>query len=730
MTDRATIDFETRSPVDLKKCGAWVYAEDDRTEAMCLSYLLPWMSEPALWHMAHEQHLIAESDPPEDLFRFIRSGGLVEAHNAFFERAIWENIMMPRYGWPKISSPQWRCSAAKAAAWSLPRDLDGATRAAGLAFEKDMAGHRLMLKMCKPRKPRKAEVIALTAQGLDPNTVLLWHEEEEDIYRLWEYCKNDALAEHALSDTVPDLSEEELAVWQADQALNLRGILFDVDLAKAALKMATEEKKRLNNELYQMTGIRAASKRAQVREWLHEHENLELPDTKSDTLKYYMSQVPMTGRALRIIEIVMQVNKTSTSKYQAGLNRVCKDGRIRDLLMYHGAGTGRWSGKGLQIQNFPSRDLIIKDMDEAVEDVKSGDLEWCHAMYGNVMKLLSDVLRGLLIAPERQDLIVADYASIEARKVLWLANATKALDIFRTGGDIYCDMASGIYGYNVTKKNKSERQFGKQAILGLGYGMGFVTFLLTCRNYGIHFPVEDVLRIMGAEKLAYYQDWVANYLCFNGAKDKSQMVNARKIIKRLKDVREDPKQILHELALMKYAVDIYRNRYPEIPQLWKEQERAAIRAVVEKQQIESGKTMWFTEGNVLYCELPSKRLLTYQSPKVNMKKTSWGESKPTLSYMSVNGITRKWEKTFTYGGKIVENITQAAARDSMANALLLAEESGIYHPVLTVHDELGCEVDSDKGSIEDFERLMSYVPPWAADCPIAAEAERYRRYRK
>lgn len=729
----ATIDFESRSVFDLKKGGAWLYSKHHMTEVMVLRYLLPGMDTPGIWHMAHEMHMIDESPAPKDLFNWIKDGGPVEAHNAFFERVMWMNIMVRRYGWPEIKDDQWRCSAAKAAAWSLPRSLEGACQAAGVDVQKDMEGRRLMLKMCKPRKPRKAEVEQMKAGGIDPDSVVLYHADEEDIYRLWDYCGTDVLSEKALSEVVPDLSPEELAIWQADQQFNLRGLLFDVDMAEAALDMAAKEKQRLNKELYTITGIKAASQRAVIKKWLTEHEGLDLPDTAGDTLTHYIENEEMSGRARRICEIVMFANKTSTRKYKAVIDKADSDGRIRDLLMYHGAGTGRWSGKGVQIQNFPGANLIIKDFDAAAEDIKSGDLDWCHAIYGNVMQMLSHALRGVIIAPPGKDLIVADYSAIEARVVLWLADAFKALDVFLRGGDIYCDMASGIYGYQVVKKtHKTERQFGKQAILGLGYGMGFVTFLLTCRKYGIKFALEDVYRIMGEYKAEETIAWVKDYLCMTGEVNKSKLANAKKVVNRLTDAREDAREVLHELALMKYTVGVYRNRYPEVPAMWKAQEASAIRSARGLGDTECGKVMWYYDGedDVLYCELPSGRRLTYQTPRVKMAKTSWGESKAALSYMSVNGISRKWERTHTYGGKIVENISQGGSRDIMANALLLAEEGSDYAPVLTVHDELGCEVDRNQGTLQDFENLMASVPPWAAGCPIEAEAERYRRYRK
>ncbi len=731
-----TIDFEGRSACSLNKHGSWPYSEHPTTEAMCLAYKLPGADDPALWHMAHPQHLIDESPPPLELFAFILAGGLVEAHNSFFERGMWLNVMVARHGWPKVPHLQWRCSAAKASASSLPRALEDAAIAMRLTQEKDAEGRKLMLKMCKPRKPRKAERQLWKAEhGKEPMPIL-WHEEEEDIYRLWEYCKQDVRTEESLSLATRDLSPRELRVWQMDQALNERGLMFDLDLAEAALDVAKLWKARLNAELEAMTEIKSGTQRAAIKDWLSEHEALRLPDTKADTLEWIIKHdTRLTARAERVLQIMMEVNRTSTRKYQAMLDRASADWRIRDLAMYCGAGTGRWAGKGVQIHNFPARNLIVKDFDEAAEIIKTRDIDWIVAMYGDVMKLLSHALRGAIIAPPGKDLIVADYAAIEARCVLWLAGATEALKIFDAGGDIYCDMASGIYGYRVQKATHlMERQFGKQAILGLGYGMGFVTFLLTCRRYNIHFSEEDVLRIMGKKAFLKYSAWVVKYLNLDTyigeTLDSKGRRQAARVRKRLTDARENPDEIVHELALMKYTVDIYRSRYGEVKQLWKDQEAVAIQAVMFGKRVECGKVAWFVEDSFLRCELPSGRLMSYRDPEIKLVMTSWGEERPALRYMHVNSVTKLWERTATYGGKLVENITQAVARDMLADAMLLADDGDTYVPVLHVHDELACEVDPNKGSIEEFEGLMSSILPWAKGCPITAEAERYKRYRK
>ena len=757
----ATIDFETKSECDLRECGAWVYSRHPSTRVMCMAYHLPGYDDVELWHVGYDQYSIPESPPPEDLFAFIRDGGLVEAHNAFFERAIWRNVMVP-HGWPEVPHHAWRCSASRASACSLPRDLEGGAKAMGLAMEKDMAGRRLMLKMSKPRKPRKDETTAWMArEGLtgdyrrfqdhfERENDALWHEEESDLYRLWEYCKQDVRAEMALSGTLPELSARELALWQLDQKMNERGARFDRALAEAALKMAEEWREKLNRELFGMTGIRRASMRQQVRDWLKDNEDLDLPDTAADTLEKHLGSDLLGDRARRILQIVRDVNRTSVRKYSSALLRSDpQDWRARDILMYHGAGTGRWTGRGIQVQNFPrgkagpnasrvdpktGSQSHYFDMDLAARDVLAGDIDYLELAYGDVMELLSSTLRGLITPGDGRELVVADYSAIEARCLLWEAGDEDALDVFRSGGDIYCHMAAGIYGHPVNKEDHpEERQLGKQGILGLGYGMGFITFLLTCRGYKISFSRQQVQKIMG-NKLDRYGQWVVDHL-YPKARDgeKPQEFAARKrqaakTLQRLEEAGETPKEILHELALMKYTVDVYRSQYPAVPRMWKEQEEAAIKAVHTNGPIKAGKVAWFVEDGFLCCELPSGRLVRYRGPVVKKARTPWGELKEVLHYWTLKP-GGKWALTSTYGGKLVENITQAVARDIMADAMLNTTSTP-YEPLLTVHDELVCEVPEGKGSVAEFEALMAEVGSWAAGCPIVAEGAMMARYRK
>lgn len=760
---RATVDFETRSACDILTQGAWKYSLHPSTELMCLYVKLPGWPEARGWVPRKEFSWGVQEERGRDvlmaLFDWIAGGGLIEAHNVFFERAIWLNVCRA-LGWPEVPEAQWMCSAAKACMYSIPRSLGMACSALQLPIQKDGEGRKAMLKLCKPRKPRKAELEALrqlelAREDLDcaRETELeeslrqsgysggyFWHDGPEDLEVLYRYCGTDVDSEHGLSEALPDLPDHELRIWRMDQAMNLRGVLSDVKLAKAALRLVDRVAAQMNRELATITGIEdlRASQRATVKGWLAD-QGVALPDTTGKTLDDWAAKEDFRRdkpHCHRVIVIMREVNRTSTAKYEAVIQMAAADGRIRDLMMYHGANTGRWSGKGLQPHNFPRGS--IKDMDLAVEVLMTEDVELIRLLYGEVIETLSGALRGVLVASEGREFMVADYAAIEARVIAWLAHADQALEVFRSGKCIYMDMATDIYGYPVTDKKKQadERQMGKQAILGLGFGMGFVTFLLTCRKYGIEFTKDQARRIVGP-RWTELVDYMERYFFPERFADEAGMTAARKNgatrRRRIDKAGLVLADVIHELVLMKHIVDAYRKKYPMIVQMWEDVEQAAVAAIrAPGRRVESklGRCAFVVEGRFLKCYLPSGRALHYCDPKIAMRKTPWGDDKPVILFMGVNPLTKQWSVQDTYGGKLVENITQAVARDLMAEAMVAADESDLYEVILSVHDELIAEVDEGLGSVEEFEELMSRTPRWADGCPVAAEGWRGKRYRK
>lgn len=680
----ATIDFETRSACNLRQQGAWKYSLDPSTQILCLAYRLPdWpLADIEVWHPAFPAIPIAEridSQLPA-LLQWIEDGHPLEAHNVWFEYCIWTNILVPRYGAPLPALTQWRCSAAKAATQALPRGLDDAVAALHLSDRKDATGHKVMLKMSKPRRSRKAEREQWASNGVKPPKYLWW--ETRGLFdQLVAYCQQDVRVEHALSETIPDISPQELRVFHLDLQTNALGFQLDATAVRTALDLIRRETNILNKELYILTDhqVKRATQRTQMLQWF-QGQGLDLDNTQKETLDNLLAYVPKDMQdtpAIRGVQIVRTLGRSSTAKYQAMKNWMTRDGRVRGGLLYHGATTGRWAGKGVQPHNFPKGSQKV-DMEALWTTLKGRLRKTITQDYRGVMEALSNGLRGAITATKGSQLYVADYASIEARVLLWLVDDQNALKMFQDGRDIYCEMATDIYHRHITKKDTLERSMGKIAILGLGYQMGASRFRDTCATF--HIEITD-------------------------------------------DFAEQ-------------VVQAYRLRFIKVKECWQNQEAAAIDAV-EQYDIARGEPVaygndlvsWVYEPPFLYCNLPSGRRLAYPYPEIHQKITPWGEERSSLTFMGVDGYSHKWRRQTTYGGMLVENIVQAIARDILAEAMLRLQETQ-YQMVLTVHDELIAEAPLTYGSVSHFEQIVSECPPWAEGCPIVAEGWRGFRYHK
>jgi DNA polymerase bacteriophage-type len=716
------IDFETRSLVDLRAVATWNYSRHPSTEIMCLAYKFEDQDEVKLWHPAYPSCGIEATPLPQELFDHINNGGLVQAHNAFFEKTIWRHIAHERLSFPDIPLENYRCTAARAAMCGLPRSLEEVGIALSLEKGKDVEGRKVMLKLSKPDRHGK------------------FRENYDDLQTLFNYCKQDVMTESLVSDLIPQMPPKELTLWQTDQDINWRGMSIDTELLEAAISLASVEKERLHNVMKSTTGIERATLRASIKTWLEVNEGLVLPDTKAKTLDKFISLAPegsISERAQEVISLMQNANKTSVAKYDKLIDIVdLGDKKLRDTLMYHGATTGRFTSKGFQVQNLPrgkcknavnAKGKKYFDPDQAAEDVKriykSSDIEnelnIQTSKWGDNLEALSTLLRGVIHAPRGKTLIAADYSSIEARVNMWLAGEKEGLAVFERGDCIYCDLASNIYGFKVIKgTHDDERQLGKQAELGLGYGMGFITFFLTCRGYGMYFKLEMIQGLLG-NQYAEYLEVV-----------KEKMQEDKKHQDRITAVQEDWREVLPELALCKYVVDIYRKTRTGIVNSWKEQETAAIKAVKTNAEVQAGGVTWFLEDGFLKCRLPSGRNLYYYSPEIRMQKTSWGEDKPTLTYIGAHKMTKRAARLGTYGGKLIENIVQGTARDLMAEAMVRVAGDPKYKLIMTVHDEIVAEVDEDKADIKDFERILCASDTWASGCPVDAEGKSFFRYQK
>ena len=724
------LDFETRSEANINRVGSWAYAEHPSTEVMCASWAID-DGPIRLWHRAHPG--IRGSDPPEELLDEIFLGETLEAHNANFERAIMLVTWPREFSWARPASRdvvdpgRWRCSAAAAASFALPRALGGAAEALRLDVEKDRAGQQLMWIMSKPRPEN---------QGGG------WNEDPDDLLRLWEYCRNDVRTEREISRAIRPLSDAEQALWEADCRMNERGVTFDAEYARSALRLIEEEKRVLNSEVERLTDgvVERATQRARVISWT-EGRGVSLPDTKARTIKDMLApmqketdshfleslrhatgdrqvEAHLPPDVARVLEIMTVVNKTSVKKFSVALEGESSGARLRNTQMFHGANTGRWSGKGIQPHNFP-RGLGPGGCEAMRQDAVSMDYEDFILLHGDVANILSKALRGIIVSPPGRELFVADYSSIEARIVFWIAGEQGALDLYAGGADLYVDMACSIYKCRPEDVDFPRRWMGKQGILGLGYNMGAMKFKQRCIEEGyIDVPIE----------------------------------------------------------FCKEVVSIYRQeKYPLVAEFWGKLERAAMSAVKTGGPAKAGDRLtFFMSGRFLHARLPSGRLLSYAEPTVVPLRwwmfpclTKEGEemfvatqTKPTapapteharklakdngwellkvpprtrdgmtLTYMTSRGAGT-WRREDTYGGKLTENVTQAIARDVLAAAIVRLDRSRDFSDVvMTVHDEVVCECDPS-ADLREFEALVAEPPPWADGLPVAVEAWQGPRYGK
>ena len=657
--------------------------------------------DPKVWHptfplVPEELQEPGESfmfgrEPPVELFERIHGGDLIWAFNAAFERAVFEIICGPRLGWPVPRPEQYRCTMALAAAFALPLSLGGAAAALGLRQRKDDAGKKIMMKLTKPRKPTKKDSS-------------LWHENINDLWECFEYCKQDVRAEAAVQKVLRPLSPLEQQVYLVDQQINARGVQIDLDFCRAAEKAANEREVKLLEETTALTGGEVTSFKqvAKCKAWLGTR-GVFLEDMRKETVRDALAEDdhmdgsaegPMEPDARRLLELRAAGGKSSVAKYGRMLRMACKDGRIRGGYQYHGATTGRWAARGAQFQNFP-RGATEEEQELIISATKGFGLRLLEWLFEGPIDELSRALRGALVPAQGKKFVVSDYAAIEARGVFWLAGQEDLLELYRQGVDLYCWMAEKIFGVPMEeiraayKAGDVEATFmrfvGKQTTLGCGYGMGDPKFVLYCAQMGVIVPE----------------------------------------------------------TLGRLAVKTYREAAPRVKDFWHSTQRAAVKAVNNPGlQVDNGKTKWKYVGRFLHCQLPSGRLLSYYKPVVKIQTVHRperiledGEVIPEktwkaecLYYMAYRSGRFGYTKTF--GGMLVENICQATTRDLMADCMVRLEGLG-WNIVMHSHDELIVEADED-GPLDGraLEGLMESTPQWAEGLPVKAEAWEGKRYRK
>ena len=720
------IDFETRSAVDLRKTGVHVYADDVTTDIWCMAYAFDGDSDVALW--------LPGSPVPADVYDHIDRGGQLIAHNAAFEIEIWRKILVPRYGFPEAPVERWRCTMAQAYAMALPGALADAAGALRLDMTKDMAGHRQMLSMAKPRKvvgmlpadshgapsPPDAEGWQ-TFTGADGLLLkILWWIDPTRRENLYNYCKQDVRTEMALDKRLLRLRPIEQKLWYLDQKINNAGVVIDERACHAAIDIVDRTRADINKQMKLVSGYKvgASTNVAQISTFLSAN-GVEVEGMTAEHVKDMLT-LDLPNDCRKVLELRQRGSKMSVSKIKALLNRRGLDNRARGMLQYHAAHPGRWGGRGFQPQNLKRPEISQEEIEFFVSILRSGltgggddgRYKSFIAFCNDPIETLGSCIRALLTVDDGRVMGSADYANIEGRVLAWLTGEhwkVKAFEAYDAGEgpDLYKLAFSRSFNTPIDQVSKDDRQIGKVEELALGYQGGPGAFQAMSGSYGVDIGAQiDVLR-------GTAPGWAVDE-----ADEAWQTYGSRSGM-----MRED--WIAAEIV--KRA---WRGEHPATVAFWDNIEEAAISAVQKPgTTFTLGRLKFKQSGSFLFMKLPCERAIVYPYPKVEMKLTPWKTKKPTLTFFGQDTYTRQWGRTKTYGGKLTENAVQAIARDILAEAMTRLDAAGV-EIVLHVHDEVVFYDDESVTSCDHVCRIMEDSAPWAAGIPVVAEGWIGDRYRK
>lgn len=705
--------------------GAASYTEHDSAEVLSFYYNLKDGAGRHLW--------LPGMPNPAPLFDHIARGGLFEAWNVAFERWVWLNICQRRYGWP-APPPVWqlRCAMGKARAFGLPGALGKAGAVLALQVQKDKEGGRLLDKFSKPRNPTKT----------DPRRRVLPGEDPADAQRLYDYNEIDIISESEASARVPDLEGEELEFWQCDFAMNARGVQIDLVAVDNCITVLRQAETKYNAELVTLTAgaVERASELAKFKGWLAAHgvyTDAMDEDALTELLKRRASMPPHVARA---IEVRQAIGSASVKKLFNMRNQATRAGRLHDLFSYHATRTGRVTGNGPQPTNLPKEgppvykcacarhyahklavcpwcntirpaaapavEWCIEAVQDALEVIATRSLECVEQYFVDALSTISGCLRGLFVAADECDLLASDFHSIEAVVLAMIAGEQWRIDVFRTHGKIY--------------------EMGASKITAIP----FQEYLDHKTRTGSHHPTRNKQGKVG-ELASGYGGWIGAWIRF-GAQDFGMS-------------DED----------IKAAVLAWRAASPAVVHLWGGQYRdthaglmperfgcegMAINAVLDPGtrygvlRLDGSHTgvSFIVLEDILWLRLPSGRNIAYHRPR--LERSDRYRTDYSLSYEGWNtnqlAGPMGWVRLYIYGGKWVENICQATARDILRYSIINLERAG-YALVMQVYDEIISEIRKGTGSLGEFERIMATMPAWAHDWPIRASGGwRGYRYRK
>ncbi|WP_369210736.1 DNA polymerase [Xylella fastidiosa] len=712
-------DLETYSPVPMAH-GVHAYAE--HAELLLFAYALG-EGPVQVWDCT------ATATMPDDLSAALHDPAvLLYFHNSHFDRTVLRHCGIT------IPLERWRDSMAQALTHALPGALGTLCELLRVPVEqaKEKDGKRLIALFCKPRPAH----CTLRRATRDTHPT--------DWAQFVEYARRDVGAMREVVKRLPshNYAGAELALWFLDQTINDRGVLIDTDLVQAAIGAVERAKQTLAQRTEALTGgaVQAATQRDALLQHLNTAHGVALPDMQQHTVARCIDDPALPETVRELLSIRRQASSTSTAKYQALLHCTSRDGRLRGTLQFNGASrTGRWAGRLFQPHNLPRPTLSQEVIAVGIDAMKAGCVD---LVFDDVMALTSSALRSCLIAPKNKKLVVADLSNIEGRVLAWLAGETPKLHAFREfdtcqgvdgtwhsgeaithaarrgaplalqrnadhapirrGDDIYKRAYAHSFGIAPQAVSKEQRQIGKVQELALGYGGGVGAFAAFAALYHIDLEAmaaQAVFPPLLLQEATELLEWTkANHRPTFGLSDRAWL--ACDVFKRA-----------------------WRNAHPAIAAFWQALQFAVTDAIHHPETTHTccGITVQYRRA-WLRLRLPSGRVLYYAAPSV--------DEHGALSYMGTHPVTRKWTRLTTYGGKLVENITQAVSRDVLAACMPAIEAAG-YQIVLTVHDEIITEADDNAAfNAAHLAALMATPPPWAQGLPLAAEGFDTHRYRK
>jgi DNA polymerase len=621
------LDFELRSSLALGSVSLQRYATDASTEILCARYALD-DGPVALW---------TPGMPLPDAIAAHK--GFVVAHNAAFEHAIIEHLLAPRFGWPAIPIGRFVCTMAMARAAALPGSLEGAAEALGIDARKDMAGAKLMKAIATYKKA---------------------HPTTEELERLYDYCKQDVAVERELFHRLPQMTEIERGLWLLDQQINQRGIPIDRELAAAIADLAQKQRLTINADVAVLTGGKIATAGQRDKILAHLAANgCELKGLTKAAVKKAL-EGNINDDARKLLELRAVGSLAAPAKVKTLMAGLDDDERLRGTLVFHGAATGRWSGRKFQPQNLrkPSKTL---DPEAAIAAIKSGDLGAVEAL-GAPLSVAGFVSRGLICARPGHVLIGADLSAIESRVLAWLASekwkVANYAEYDRTGDprlEPYCVMASKFLGREVTPEDEDGRAVGKVGDLACGFGGG-----------------EGAIERFAPGKFT---------------------LEERENIKRQ-----------------------FRAAHPRSVAFWYDLERALKCAIGYPDKIiQCGRISAECRDDTLWMMLPSGRAIAYPQARIVP-----GKFEGTTAICFKDNAKGKWRDSTAWYGVFVENCVQATARDILAAALVRLEAAG-FPVVCHVHDEAISEILAGEDRRAEFLEILISRPPWADGLPIAGK---------